>query len=163
MSKFKPFYIWWIFVLLTVTGVFWGGYQGFIEDIWLKDVTFATSAIALIFTYSLTVMGYVSWYISNNQNWSPVRHLMKRVWFLAEIEMGIAIIGTGLGLILLFGVNSTINASDPASLQLLLTHLWSSLGVAFYPNALGMITSILIKLMVYFISEESENKNEFLT
>lgn len=157
MSKFKPFYIWWIFVLLTVTGVFWGGYQGYITDIWLKDVTFATSFITAIFVYSMAIMGYVSWYISKNENWTPIRHLMRRVWFLAEIEMGIAIIGTGLGLILLFGVNGTINVSDPSALQALLTQLWSSLGVAFYPNALGMITSVLIKLMVYFISEESDN------
>ena len=154
MSQYKPFYLWWVFLLLTVTGVFWAAHQGFVYDIWMKDVTYATSFIALIFVYSTAVLGYVSWYISNTKNWDPIRHLVDRVWFLSDIEMGIAIIGTGLGLILLFNVNSNINVSDPAALQQLVTHLWSTLGVAFYPNALGLITSILLRLMVFFITEE---------
>ncbi len=154
--QYKPFYIWWIFLLVTVTGIFWSGYQGFITDIWMKDVTYATSFISLIFLYGMAIMGYVAWYISNTNQWDPVRHLMRRVWFLAEIEMGVAIIGTSLGLILLFNVNSGINISDPAALQQLVTHLWSTLGVAFYPNALGLITSVLLKLIVFFISEEKK-------
>lgn len=156
MLKYKPLYIWWVFLLIVATGVFWAGYQGFITDIWLKDVTYATSFISAVFIYGTTIMGYVAWYISNTQNWEPVRHLIRRVWFLSEIEMGVAIIGTSLGLILLFNVNSGINVSDPAALQALVTHLWSTLGVAFYPNALGLITSVLLKLMVFFISEEKK-------
>lgn len=154
MLKYRPLYIWWIFLLLIATSIFWSGYHGFISDIWLKDVTYATSLISAIFVYGVSIMCYIAWYISNIENREPIKHLIRRVWFLSEIEMGIAIIGTSLGLILLFNVNSGINVGDPAALQILVTHLWSTLGVAFYPNALGLITAVILKLMVFFITEE---------
>jgi hypothetical protein len=99
-------------------------------------------------------MGYIAWHLSNFESLSSIKHLVDRVWFLSEIQMGLAIVGTSLGIILLLGVNSNINVTDPKALQELLTHLWSTLAVAFYPNALGLISSVIMKLMVYFITEE---------
>jgi len=154
MMNYKPFYIWWTTVLLLLTATFWIGFEGYIMDIWMKDVTYLTSVISVILAYGVATMGVVSWQISRNNVTTNTRKMVDRVWFLSEIEMGLAIVGTGIGIILLLDVNSSINVSDPIALQTLLTHLWSTLGVAFYPNALGLIASLTLKLLAFFITED---------
>lgn len=152
--NYRALYIWWIAVLLLATGTFWVGYEGYILDIWVKDVTYLTSVITLIMIYGVALMGIVSWKIYTDKDPKTVTKYIDRVWFLSEIEMALAIVGTGIGIILLLGINSDINVSDPTALQSLLTHLWATLGVAFYPNAIGLISSLLLKTLAYFISED---------
>ena len=164
--KLKSILIWWVTVLLIGTGLFWTYHNGFITDIWTKDVTYLTSLISIIFVYGLINLGVVAWQLTRMHipdrmtkayrisHFTTVTKLLKRVWFLSEIEMGLAIVGTGIGIILLLGVNSDINVADTTALQSLLTHLWGTLGIAFYPNAVGLISSLILKLMAYFIAED---------
>lgn len=157
MKTYKTLYIWWIVVLLLATSVFWVGYEGYIIDIWNKDVTYITSLIAMILIYGIVMMGMVAYEMSLHSfqpNMMKIRKLTNRVLFLSEFEMGLAIVGTGIGIILLLGVNSDINVADQSALQTLLTHLWSTLGVAFYPNAVGLISSLILKSLAHFITED---------
>ena len=157
--NYRALYIWWIAVLLLATGLFWTGYEGYILDIWVKDVTYLTTVIFLILNYGVALMGIVSWNLYTGKNPELVEKYIDRVWFLSEVEMALAIVGTGIGIILLLGINSDINVSDPTALQALLMHLWATLGVAFYPNAVGLIGSLFLKTLAYFISEDL-NKHE---
>lgn len=158
--KQKALYIWWIAVLLISTLVFWLGYTGYITDIWNKDATYITSGISVLFLYGLATLGQVAYSVKseNVDVKTNATKLLNRVWFLSEIEMGLAIVGTGIGIILLLGVNSNVNVEDKAALQTLLTHLWSTMGVAFYPNALGLGSSIILKILSFLLEEEHDEK-----
>jgi hypothetical protein len=156
--KQKALYIWWIAVLLISTLVFWLGYTGYITDIWNKDATYITSGISVLFLYGLAMLGQVAYSVKseNVDVKTNASKLLNRVWFLSEIEMGLAIVGTGIGIILLLGVNSNVNVEDKSALQTLLTHLWSTMGVAFYPNALGLGSSIILKILSFLLEEEHD-------
>lgn len=160
--KQKALYIWWIAILLISTLVFWLGYTGYVTDIWNKDATYITSGISLLFLYGLSCLGLVAGSINSNDSETRAKStkLLNRVWFISEIEMGLAIVGTGIGIILLLGVNSNVNVDDKAALQTLLTHLWSTMGVAFYPNALGLGSSIILKMLSFLIEEEHDDKSQ---
>lgn len=158
--KYKAFYIWWVFVLLLLTGTFWVGYEGYITEVWAKDATFLTTVMAGMLIYCMAVLGNVSWHISRRTISPDISKQVERIWFLSEIEMGMAILGTSIGLILLFDISSAPIAGDPLALQAMLTGLWSTLGTAFYPNALGLFASLLLKVAVYFITEDVADHEE---
>jgi hypothetical protein len=152
--KYKTFYIWWVFVLLLLTGTFWVGHEGYISEIWMKDATYLTTLMSGVLIYCMALLGNVSWHISRKTINTNTSKLIGRVWFLSEIEMGMAILGTSIGLILLFDISAAPIAGDPMALQAMLTGLWSTLGTAFYPNALGLFASLMLKVAVYFIAED---------
>jgi len=158
--KYKSFYIWWVVVLLLLTGTFWVGHEGYILDIWAKDVTYLTSVMSAMLVYSMAVLGIAAWKISTKQLNPNISKIINRVWFLSEIEMGLAILGTSIGIILLLDVSSVPTANDPVALQSMLTHLWSTLGTAFYPNALGLFASLILKCTAYFITEDVADHEE---
>lgn len=154
--KHKAMYIWWTIVLLLITAIFWGYHEGYIMDVWQKDVTYLTSVMSAILLYSVGVMGVVAWRITHHRKMGTVGKLVNRVWFLSEMQMRLAIIGTCIGIIMLLNVSTDINVSDQQALQTLLTHLWSNLGVAFYPNAVGMISGAVMMFLAHFITEDIE-------
>ena len=158
--KYKSFYIWWVVVLLLMTGTFWVGYEGYITDFWMKDETYLTTVMAATLFYCMGLLGIVSWKVSNRELNPQISKMVNRVWFLSKVEMGLAILGTSIGLILLFDVSTVPTAGDATAMQALLNSLWSNMGTAFYPNSLGLFSSLLLKISVYFITEDVTDHEE---
>lgn len=154
----KKFYFWWLSVLLIATFVFWASYMGFVAKIWYTDITMLSSIIAVIFVFSNVKLGYISYGIDNG---APRKKLIKEtdtVWFLSEMLMAIGMLGTVIGLIHMLAVNMIgNNIQDSNAIQQLLGHMWESMGLALYTNAVGLVTSIVLKLQVHFVAGDLED------
>jgi MotA/TolQ/ExbB proton channel family len=154
----KKFYFWWLSVLLIATFVFWASYMGFVAKIWYTDITMLSSVIVAMFVFANIKLGYVSYGIDKH---FPEEKLVKEtdtIWFISEMLMAIGMLGTVIGLIHMLAVNMIGNdLQDSNSIQQLLGHMWESMGLALYTNAVGLATSIVLKLQVHFIAGDLDD------
>lgn len=160
MKIFRPLYVWWLSVLLTVTGVFWAWYAGWVSTVWHEDVTFLTSFISAIFVVSLAAQGLAALLFSSKREtfaeYDTGTRLLNMSWFLSEIMMALGMLGTVIGLVYMLG---KVFGAGNVSVDLLansIGQLWAGLGIALYTNAVGLIASITTKLNAYFIGWENE-------
>lgn len=152
MLKYKNFIIWWVSILLLATGTFWANHFGLINEIWINDVTYITSAIAVVFILFNIALGWITFKSSDPSfllsHKTPVTRVYDMGWFLSEIMMALGMFGTVIGLILMLS-NSFIG-SDPTQMQSQLGSMWEHMGLALYTNAVGIIASIVLKLQIFF-------------
>jgi len=151
MSKFRPFYIWWITNLIVATGVFWAWHQGIVTKIWHDDVTMITSGITLMYVITTGLIGYIA-YTKDFTN-----KIVDASWFLSEQMLALGMLGTVIGFIYLL-TSGVTNASvtDPTSLATLLANMSVGLGIALYTNAIGIVSSLVTKLLLYAVTYEHE-------
>ena len=151
MKVVKPFYIWWVTVLATSTGIFWAYYYGIIAKIWHDDVTMITSLLAILFVLTMGLIGYIS-YTKNFKS-----KIVDACWFLSEQMLALGMLGTVIGFIYLLTSGIT-NASvaDPASLAALLANMSVGLGIALYTNATGILSSLITKALLYAVTYDDE-------
>ena len=166
----KRFYLWWVSVLFIGTGIFWAEYFGILNKIWVTDKTYLTSIIFFLFIIMNILIGYVTYhwdtYKRNNYHFrlsnvkthskNNLNQLIDSCWFMSEILMGLGMLGTVIGLIEMLSITSL--GQDQDAVQILLTNMWSSLGLALYTNAVGLTTSIILKLQTYYIIEDANEK-----
>ena len=149
----KKFYLWWLSVLLIATASFWATYLGFTTKVWVTDVTMLTSVITALFVFANAKLAWVSYHMDSGQeSKKQLEKETETLWFISEILMAIGMLGTVLGLIHMLSV-SFVGASvaNTDSLQGILGHMWESMGLALYTNAVGLLASIALKLQVHFI------------
>lgn len=147
MKVVKPFYIWWITNLAVASGVFWAYHQGIIQKIWHDDVTMITTALAILYIITTSLIGYVAYtkdYASK---------LVDACWFLSEQMLALGMLGTVIGFIYLLssGITSA-SVTDPTSLSGLLAHMSVGLGIALYTNAVGILASLISKTLLYVVT-----------
>jgi hypothetical protein len=151
MRKFKPFYIWWVTTLVSLSGIFWTGYIGLLNEFWTQDHTFLTSILGILFVYITYANGKLAYTIDYLD--TRVRQkLINRSFFYSEIAMGLAILGAVSAIIILLRIG--FSATDVASFAQILISKWSEFAPAFYPNAVGLAVSLYIKYQTYFIAED---------
>jgi flagellar motor component MotA len=151
MSKSRPFYIWWITNLIVATGIFWAWHQGIVTKIWHDDVTMITSGITLMYVITSGLIGYIA-YTKDFTN-----KIVDASWFLSEQMLALGMLGTVIGFIYLL-TSGVTNASvtDPTSLATLLANMSVGLGIALYTNAVGIVSSLVTKLLLYAVTYEHE-------
>lgn len=157
----KRFILWWVSVLLVSTFVFWAYYFGLINTIWVSDTTKITSIIAVLFTITNLVLGWLAYKASDPFFVSTRRPLLEKItdycWFISEQIMALGMLGTVIGLIhMLEGNVIGSNLNDMSNVQKMLGSMWSAMGLALYTNAVGLLFSIILKMQVYFIGVEDE-------
>jgi hypothetical protein len=151
MRRIKPFYIWWITTLVSLSGIFWAGHVGLLSEFWTEDHTFLTSILAFMYVYITYANGKLA-YVIDKLDKKVRQKLINRSFFYSEIAMGLAILGAVSAIIILLQIG--ISAPDLASFAQTLISRWGELAPAFYPNAVGLAVSIYIKYQTYFIAED---------
>ena len=155
------FYVWWISIALISTGLFWSFYSGIIKTILDRDSTHITLVIAIVFAIGTLSLGYAAYLKTLDNRFDlyqyeydgKINSLLDTAWFISDLLMGLGMAGTVIGIILLLGIDQTINVQDTAALNTLLNKMWSALGVAFFPNAVGLLSSIILKIQTHLISK----------
>lgn len=147
LLKYSKFFMWWVSLLMILTGTFWSYYFGVINMIWESDTTYITSIIAFMFVTANIFLGWLSYKFAFN----PLQYKkhLETVWFTSEQLMALGMLGTVIGLIHMLAANF-IGAAD-GSMQSLLSDMWKAMGLALYTNAVGLIASIILKFQVYAI------------
>lgn len=155
MKKYSKFLLWWVSILLVATGIFWSNHFGLIEKIWVTDVTYITSIIAILFVSYNLLLG---WYTFKQSRPSfsffydkESAKIYDMGWFLSEIMMALGMLGTVIGLIYML---STSFIGDTSQMQSQLGIMWQHMGLALYTNAVGIVGAIILKIQVYFIGYE---------
>lgn len=151
MKAIKPFYIWWVTVLASATGFFWAYYFGIVAKVWHDDVTMITSLLALLFVFTMGLIGYISYTKDFTSK------IVDACWFLSEQMLALGMLGTVIGFIYLLtaGITSA-SVTDPASLATLLGNMSVGLGIALYTNATGILSSLIIKALLYAVTYDHE-------
>lgn len=146
------FIAWWVSILLVATGVFWSGYFGLIEKIWIADETYITSIIALSFVLTNVYLGIAAFWADDpfvtSEDW--FRDRMQTVWFVSEQLMALGMLGTVIGLIMMLA-NNFVGDAGGTAMQSMLAAMWKSMGLALYTNAVGLVCSIMLKIQVYIV------------
>lgn len=155
MQKYYKFVIWWISVLLISTATFWSYHFGIINTIWNNDPYKITSLIAFVFVAVNIILGYIAFKQSNPKYYSLNKEKVNKVydmcWFTSEQLMAIGMFGTVIGLVHMLSTNLIGQDMNSASVQTAVGDMWGAMGFALYANAVGLITSIVLKIQVYFI------------
>lgn len=144
----KKLFIWWASMLLTMTGLFWSYYLGFVTEVWVTDITMITSIILVMFFSATLFLGKG---LHDYRKKDDLQGLMKRsdlCWFVSEQMMALGMLGTVIGLIHMLATGF----GDTTSLNDALPNMWKSMGLALYTNAVGIAFSIILKLQVYFVT-----------
>jgi hypothetical protein len=151
MKAIRPFYIWWITNLAVASGVFWAWHQGIILKIWHDDVTMITSLLALLYVVTTSLIGYVAYTKDYTSK------LVDACWFLSEQMLALGMLGTVVGFIYLLSSGiSSASVTDPSSLATLLASMSVGLGIALYTNAVGIIASLVSKMLLYAVTYEHD-------
>lgn len=146
------FTAWWVSILLLATGVFWAGYFGLLEKIWISDETYITSIISVVFIVTNFYLGVAAFWAddaaSTRKPW--FRDRLQTVWFVSEQLMALGMLGTVIGLIMMLA-NNFIGDAGGTAMQSMLANMWKSMGLALYTNAVGLVCSISLKAQVYVV------------
>ena len=161
----SKFYAWWVTILLMGTGVFWTYYFGLLTQIYQNDITYITSLIAVIFVAMTSMVGYYTYKLSDA--YFPREKISKFVndaWFVSEQLMALGMFGTVIGLIHMLSVNFHDLMDSNNSINAIGT-MFGGLGVALYTNAVGLVTSIILKFQTHYllgkaVEDSKEESNE---
>lgn len=148
MKLVKPLYIWWVTVLASATAFFWAYHTGLVEKIWHDDVTMITSILGLMYVVALGAIGFIAYTIKKRDN----SKLIDAVWFGSEQMLALGMLGTVVGFIYLLssGITSA-SVTDATSLAKLLANMSVGLGIALYTNAVGILSSLITKTLLYVV------------
>lgn len=149
----RSFYAWLVSSLLIFTAIFWSYYTGILPIIYSVDETKLTIIISIFFLIAVFINGLVSAGFVDEDKTSKY---MDSSWFLSELVMGLGMLGTVIGIILLLGVGHSIDIQSPEALPKVIAKMWSTLGTAFYPNVMGLIASMTIKLQTHILAKYYE-------
>lgn len=151
MKNVKAFYIWFVTNLAVATGVYWAWYSGIVAKIWHDDVTMITTALGILYIITTIMIGYVAYTKDFGSK------LVDACWFLSEQMLALGMLGTVIGFIYLLSSGiSSASVSDPASLAALLANMSVGLGIALYTNAVGILSSLITKILLYVVIYDYE-------
>lgn len=148
MNKQKV--VWWVSVCLLLVLTWWLSYSGITLEIWKVDSTKLTSVIALLGAFWFIVKnGWVVTECAFDQDFTSS-------WFISELLMGIGMLGTVLGLIVMLATNDiTAFTTNPT---LAIGGMWQAMGLALYTNAVGLGASLLLKAQTFVLESLQENQ-----
>ena len=147
---------WWTFTVVT-TGLFFVGeyFMGIVEYILINDMTYLSSAILGIYLYVSAWIGTRAYRVDREHYF--FKSETKKYWFLAESCMGLGMIGTLVGfLIILSTAFSDIDVTSTESMRQVIGNLASGMGTALVTSLVGLSLSILLKYQL--VSLESANE-----
>lgn len=146
---------WWTFVVVVLGALGVSQYYvNIAEYVWEKDHTYLGSAMVALFTVSTLAVGLLTWLHERGDDLESTPEIMKRLWFLSEAFMGLGMIGTLAGLLMIFGpVFADLDASDVSSIRGVIKTLGTGIGTAFMATLIGLVCSILLKYQLLVLEE----------
>jgi len=140
---------WWVLFNAIIAGLIFAYFKGAFAFAWAADATklsFFTWGIFLLIT---TFIGYLTVQHGNNRNVKQDLRYINACWFAAEMLMGLGLIGTVLGIIMMFTGNA--GGLDPGNISVMkaaIVNMSTGLTTAFVTTLSGITTSLLTKLQL---------------
>jgi hypothetical protein len=155
---FKPVLKWWI---LFCSVIFATAYSQLAFDLFAKlnaaDVTKLTFVIIAVFFIYMTQLGSrLSKFcknIFNENNKQRFLRIEQHGWFISDIFMAVGFLGTLIGFIFMLDLTG-FGAGNEA--QTTLITLVTGMKTAIYTTVIGLIGSMIIKIVLYIIRNDIE-------
>ena len=107
---------------------------------WESDATKISFIILTVFVFSSAWVGKITYDGQGNQNVG---------WFIAESLLGLGMIGTVTGFLLMLGsAFENIDVSNTETLQNALTQMALGMSTALYTTLIGLICSLILKIQL---------------
>ena len=139
--NFAPILKWWLIFCVTLISFFSASYFFSLHlHIWESDATKISFIILTVFVFSSAWVGNITYDKKGNQNIG---------WFIAESLLGLGMIGTVTGFLLMLGrAFKNIDVSNTETLQNALTQMALGMSTALYTTLIGLICSLILKIQL---------------
>ena len=153
----KTFLRFWLFLSLFCVAAYTLGQFEIFNQIYEKDVTKLSFVIMGIFVLYTSVIGYSSWKLSDPagsvlQREAKMKIIKDKIslgWFFSEIMLGLGMLGTVIGFILMLGDSmAELDINDTAKTTEVLGSMALGMSTALYTTAVGLVCSILLKIQL---------------
>lgn len=151
---------WWVLLNSIVVGLILAAKEGAVKFAWHADATklsFITWGIFFIIT---GFIGYLT--INQGKQGRDTQQDLRYInacWFGSELLMGLGLIGTVLGIILMFtGSAAGLDLGNISLMKTAILSMSTGLTTAFVTTLSGIATSLLTKLQLVNYEVEMETK-----
>lgn len=139
--------IWWFFFCLQAFAALIGFHFNIFHMIMVADPTFISMFILLIHTVTVLLIGYYT-YKRDLSNIEPL-------WFVSETQLGLGMIGTLVGFIIMFSgaFSGTISTEN---IKNIITAIALGVGTAIWTTLVGLSSGLIIKALLVNLEKTNE-------
>jgi MotA/TolQ/ExbB proton channel family len=150
MNKYVVY--WWVMWCLQVLGFATAAKFGLYQEIIGVDPTHITKLIGFIHITASLILGWCIW--QRREPWSDA------LWYTAETQLGIGMLGTLIGfIIMLNSAFAHIATGDIESIKGSIAMIGIGMGVAIRATLLGLLSGILIKAQLLVLDKACASSN----
>lgn len=148
---------WWLLNATVFVCFAIASYFGLLKEIYLKDSSFLTFVIILLYIANSVYNGFLSWNVDK-------RAVLEEGdtdtgWFISEICLSLGMIGTVIGFIqMLSGFAKPVEGVQ--ALQTLLSNMSYGMATALYTTLGGLICGNLLKFQCFMLGKNLESNKE---
>ncbi len=140
---------WWVIFNTIIAGLILAWYKGAFAFAWKADATKISFITWGIFLLVSSFIGYLTLQHGNNRDVKQDLRYINACWFSSEMLMGLGLIGTVLGIIMMFtGSAGGLDPSNVTAMKTAIISMSSGLTTAFVTTLSGITTSMLTKLQL---------------
>lgn len=145
---------------VTAAGAFFIANDGAVT-LWENDSTKLSFVLLAIFIHMSCWCGYKTWRLSKFLDREEtekylvekIEGLMEAGWFASDLCLSIGMVGTVIGFISMMSGFATIDVSNMTTVQDMIKGLGSGMSTALYTTLIGLISSALLKIQYFNLSQ----------
>lgn len=141
--------IWWLFFCLQVFAAVLGFHFGILDMIIAADPTYISIFILIVHVVTVLNIGYYT-YKRDLNNIEPL-------WFISETQLGLGMIGTLVGFIIMFSgaFGTGISAEN---IKNVITAIALGVGTAIWTTLIGLSSGLIIKALLVNLEKTDESR-----
>ncbi len=155
---------WWFIFCATAFGASVAAWFGFFGYLHKADSSYLGFVALGIFTLASLWVGQMTFHARRGDQ--QFVHHLPLCWYIAEALMGLGMIGTLTGFLLLLGnaLGSPINTADTAAMVALISKMGVGFSTAALTTLVGLVASLIFKLQLinleYLVQHQAEAVTE---
>jgi len=165
MVRFTALLRWWLYLGLTVLGTVAAGYFGLFSEIYDADSTKLSFVMYAIFAVFTVLTGVNTKKACNNgATYEELCRFSRRAHFASSFLMGLGLIGTVVGFILMSKVSFVdLSMDNISSLKDALANMGGGISTALYTTAVGQVCGWVLRLQLIEFDEQLETLDDRCT
>lgn len=140
--------LWWLGFWLAIVGLELAWVNGILELIYTNDGTKLSLAIGIILVWQSIACGIE---MRKSPRWFDHNAVLERGWFFSDVVLSLGMIGTVLGFMVMLSGFKDLDIADVQTAQDMITQLGSGMAMALITTAVGLISSVLLKLQFFML------------
>lgn len=149
---------WWLIFCLESLILGTAAYSGFLMVMILGDPSFVSVFIMVVWLFSSIFIGYQTYQVMKSEPGGPTD--TSTGWFLSELCMGLGLVGTVIGFILMLGAFYNFSFVGPEQIKGLILEMAIGSGTALYATLTGIVSSIFVKVQMLNLDKAINEKSK---